>query len=62
MKLGFKTETLSPCTSEKIDHNFLNLLKVIKLENEWGEHLVSLKQMDAAINHFIEAGNSAKLC
>uniref|UniRef100_A0A3P9LP27 Intraflagellar transport 172 n=1 Tax=Oryzias latipes TaxID=8090 RepID=A0A3P9LP27_ORYLA len=29
--------------------------EVVKLENAWGDHLVQLKQMDAAINHFIEA-------
>jgi len=29
---------------------------VTKLEEEWGEHLVNQKQLDAAINHFIEAG------
>ena len=34
--------------------------EVIKLESEWGDHLVRTKQMDAAINHYIEAGNSAK--
>ena len=30
--------------------------EVIKLEEEWGNHLVLHKQLDAAINHFIEAG------
>ncbi|XP_004083357.1 intraflagellar transport protein 172 homolog [Oryzias latipes] len=34
--------------------------EVVKLENAWGDHLVQLKQMDAAINHFIEAGYSLK--
>lgn len=29
---------------------------VTKLEEEWGEHLTQQKQLDAAINHFIEAG------
>jgi len=29
---------------------------VVKLEEEWGDHLVGQKQLDAAINHFIEAG------
>jgi hypothetical protein len=28
----------------------------VKLEEEWGDHLVQQKQLDAAINHFIEAG------
>ena len=28
---------------------------VVKLEEEWGDYLVSQKQLDAAINHFIEA-------
>jgi intraflagellar transport protein 172 len=29
---------------------------VVKLEEEWGNYLVSQKQLDSAINHFIEAG------
>ena len=33
---------------------------VITIEEEWGDHLMSQKQMDAAINHFIEAGQSLK--
>nr|CAD7394029.1 unnamed protein product [Timema cristinae] len=33
---------------------------VVNLEEEWGDHLVSSKQLDAAINHFIEAGKSVK--
>lgn len=34
--------------------------EVVKLEEEWGEYLVSQKQLDAAINHFIEAGATTK--
>ncbi|KAJ3234644.1 hypothetical protein HDU78_005723 [Chytriomyces hyalinus] len=34
--------------------------QVIVLEEQWGDHLVSQKQMDAAINHYIEAGKSFK--
>ena len=30
--------------------------EVVKLEEEWGDYLVSQKQLDAAINHYIEAG------
>ena len=30
--------------------------EVVRLEEAWGDHLVQQKQMDAAINHFIEAG------
>lgn len=30
--------------------------EVVKLEEEWGNHLALHKQLDAAINHFIEAG------
>lgn len=30
--------------------------EVVKLEEAWGDHLVQQKHMDAAINHFIEAG------
>lgn len=33
---------------------------VITLEEEWGDWLASQKQMDAAINHFIEAGVTIK--
>jgi intraflagellar transport protein 172 len=33
---------------------------VITLEEEWGDWLASQKQMDAAINHFIEAGCTVK--
>jgi len=29
---------------------------VVKLEEDWGNYLVQQKQLDAAINHFIEAG------
>lgn len=29
---------------------------VVKLEEEWGDYLVQQRQMDAAINHYIEAG------
>ncbi|KAM6915750.1 intraflagellar transport protein 172 homolog [Xenentodon cancila] len=34
--------------------------EVVKLEETWGDYLVQQKQMDAAINHFIEAGCSFK--
>lgn len=30
--------------------------QVVRLEEEWGDHLVSLKQMDAASIHYIQAG------
>lgn len=30
--------------------------EVVKLEEEWGDYLVSQKQLDTAINHYIEAG------
>lgn len=29
--------------------------EVVKLEESWGDHLVQQKQLDAAINHYIEA-------
>lgn len=29
---------------------------VVVLEEQWGDYLVGQKQLDAAINHFIEAG------
>lgn len=32
---------------------------VVRLEEEWGNYLVQQKQLDAAINHFIEAGYAA---
>ncbi|TRY86956.1 hypothetical protein DNTS_000647 [Danionella cerebrum] len=34
--------------------------EVVKLEEVWGDFLVQQKQMDAAINHYIEAGCSTK--
>ncbi|CAI9571384.1 unnamed protein product [Staurois parvus] len=34
--------------------------EVLKLEQSWGDFLVQQKQLDAAINHYIEAGCSAK--
>ncbi|XP_054716571.1 intraflagellar transport protein 172 homolog [Uloborus diversus] len=34
--------------------------EVIHLEEEWGDHLASIKQLEAAINHYIEAGKSIK--
>ncbi|KAK2889898.1 intraflagellar transport protein 172 homolog isoform X2 [Channa argus] len=34
--------------------------EVVKLEEAWGDYLVQQKQMEAAINHFIEAGCSLK--
>ena len=30
--------------------------EVVRLEEEWGDYLVGQKQLDAAINHYIEAG------
>merc|ERR1719162_1346463 len=33
---------------------------VVRLEEEWGDWLVSQRQVDAAINHYIEAGVSTK--
>ncbi|KAI4469980.1 hypothetical protein MML48_1g10818 [Holotrichia oblita] len=34
--------------------------QVVSLEEEWGDHLVENKQMDAAISHYIEAGRTHK--
>ena len=34
--------------------------EVVKLEEQWGDYLVSIKQLDSSINHFIESGNSIK--
>ncbi|KAL1129294.1 hypothetical protein AAG570_013823, partial [Ranatra chinensis] len=34
--------------------------ELVNLEEEWGDYLLSTKQMDAAINHFIEAGKTVK--
>lgn len=38
----------------------VNPTSVITLEEEWGDFLSSQKQMDAAINHYIEAGCTMK--
>lgn len=32
---------------------------MVKLEKDWGHHLMSGAQYDAAINHFIEAGETS---
>mmetsp|Transcript_15284 Transcript_15284/g.25210 ORF Transcript_15284/g.25210 Transcript_15284/m.25210 type:complete len:1767 (+) Transcript_15284:218-5518(+) len=34
--------------------------QVVSLEESWGDWLVSQKQVDAAVNHYIEAGQSKK--
>ncbi|KAH9246952.1 hypothetical protein BASA81_015465 [Batrachochytrium salamandrivorans] len=34
--------------------------EVVTLEEQWGDHMVAQKQMDGAINHYIEAGKSLK--
>ena len=34
---------------------------VVSLEEEWGDHLVDAKQLDAAINHYIDAGRTLKV-
>ncbi len=36
--------------------------EVVRLEEEWGDYLASQKQLDAAINHFIEAGYVLVMC
>lgn len=33
---------------------------MVSLEEKWGDFLVSQKQQDAAISHYIEAGNTIK--
>ena len=30
---------------------------VVKLEEAWGDYMVGQKQLDGAINHFIESGS-----
>ena len=34
--------------------------EVVTLEESWGDHLTNNKQLDAAINHYIEAGKTIK--
>lgn len=38
----------------------VNPEEVVQLEEEWGDSLVENRQMDAAINHYIEAGKTRK--
>lgn len=33
---------------------------MVHLEEEWGDYLIANKQLDAAINHYIEAGRTIK--
>lgn len=37
-----------------------NPSEVTALEEEWGDYLVKSRQLDAAINHYIEAGKTLK--
>ncbi|XP_050421465.1 intraflagellar transport protein 172 homolog [Adelges cooleyi] len=39
---------------------FVSPAEVVTLEEKWGDYLVSQKQQDAAISHYIEAGNTVK--
>ncbi|KAK7792281.1 hypothetical protein R5R35_013312 [Gryllus longicercus] len=39
---------------------YVSPAEVVRLEEEWGDYLVSNKQLDAAINHYIEAGKTMK--
>ncbi|KAL7748888.1 hypothetical protein RI367_005801 [Sorochytrium milnesiophthora] len=34
--------------------------EVVVLEEQWGDYLVSQRQMEAAVNHYVEAGNNLK--
>lgn len=34
--------------------------KIIELEEKWGDHLVSIKQTESAVSHYIDAGASRK--
>ena len=36
------------------------VVEVVGLEEEWGDWLVAHRQLDAAVNHFVEAGQSIK--
>uniref|UniRef100_A0A7E4USX7 WD_REPEATS_REGION domain-containing protein n=1 Tax=Panagrellus redivivus TaxID=6233 RepID=A0A7E4USX7_PANRE len=36
--------------------------EVVKLEEEWGDDLYSSGKYEAAVSHFLEAGNSVKAC
>ncbi|TPX62114.1 hypothetical protein PhCBS80983_g00643 [Powellomyces hirtus] len=65
-KLGSKERALEAYRRGKAFRAAVELARsafpqeVIKLEEQWGDHLVSQKQMDGAINHYIEAGRSFK--
>lgn len=37
-----------------------NPSEVTTLEEEWGDYLMQTRQLDAAINHYIEAGKTVK--
>ncbi|VVC40970.1 Armadillo-type fold,Tetratricopeptide-like helical domain [Cinara cedri] len=39
---------------------FVSPAEVVSLEEKWGDFLVSQKRQDAAISHYIEAGNTVK--
>lgn len=62
LKCGQKKEAFDSYKKGKLFRQAVELARtidpaqVIILEEQWGEHLLSLGQAEAAINHFIEAG------
>lgn len=57
MKLTYLVTSASSTCFRKLMCRFL---EVVSLEEEWGDYLVQTKQLDAAINHYIEAGQTVK--
>ncbi|KAJ3395502.1 hypothetical protein HDU92_005616 [Lobulomyces angularis] len=60
-KLGSNDRALDSYKKGKSFRAAIELARhVIVLEEQWGNYLVSVSQMDAAINHYIEAGKTHK--
>ncbi|KXS17578.1 hypothetical protein M427DRAFT_121993 [Gonapodya prolifera JEL478] len=65
-KLGRNDRALEAYKTGKVFRRAVELCRevfpdqVVALEEQWGDHLKAQKQMDAAVNHFIESGKLTK--
>ena len=65
-KIGTKDKAMDSYKKGKVYRAAVELARsaypqeVVKLEEQWGDYLVSIKQLDASINHYIESGNTSK--
>lgn len=66
LKLGQSQRALESYKNGKAFHQAVDVARrhfpheVVSLELQWAEHLVNSRQLEAAVNHFIEAGNTQR--